>query len=127
MNWNEIGTQIIIGVIGVVISGLGVLVTYLINKYIKNDELKHTINSLHELVRDVVLEVQQTYVEEMKSKNLFDENAQKLAFERCLETIKVNMPIKVKEWLKSNYTDIEGYLRTLIEAQVKLLKIGGNK
>ena len=31
MNWSEIGTQVILGIIGVVISGLGALITYLIN------------------------------------------------------------------------------------------------
>ena len=37
MNWNEIGTQVILSVLGVVISGLGIAFTYVINKYIKND------------------------------------------------------------------------------------------
>lgn len=125
MNWNEIGTQVILGIIGVLISGLGIIITYLINKYIKNAELKQIMNSLSDLVRNAVLEIQQIYVDEMKCKNIFDKEAQKLAIERCLETIKANMPKKVEEWLKSNYSDIEGYLRTLVEAQVKLLKIGG--
>lgn len=125
MNWNEIGTQIILSIIGVVVSGLGILITYVINKYVKNDELKQIMNSLNELVKTSVLEIQQIYVDEMKCKNVFDKNAQKLAIERCLENIKANMPIKVKSWLESNYTNVDAYLRTLIEAQVKLLKIGG--
>ncbi len=126
MNWNEIGTQVILSVLGVVISGLGIVFTYVINKYIKNDELKQIMNSLNDLVKNSVLEIQQIYVDEMKCKNIFDKEAQKLAIERCLNTIKANMPKKVEEWLKSNYTDVEGYLKTLIEAQIKLIKIGGN-
>lgn len=125
MNWNEIGTQVILSIIGVIVSGLGILITYVINKYVKNDELKQIMNSLSDLVRTSVLEIQQIYVDEMKCKNIFDMNAQKLAVERCLETVKANMPIKVKQWLESNYTNVDGYLKTLIEAQVKLLKIGG--
>ena len=36
MNWAEIGTQVIVGIIGVLLTGLGTLITFLINKYIKN-------------------------------------------------------------------------------------------
>ncbi|MBO7691549.1 MAG: hypothetical protein J6T10_02805 [Methanobrevibacter sp.] len=125
MDWNAIGTQVIIGIVGVIISGLGIFVTYLINKWVKNDELKQIMNSLYQLVKSAVLEIQQTYVDQMKKDNIFDYEAQKLAVEKCIKTIKANMPIKVEEWLKSNFKDIEAYLKTLIEAQVKLIKIGG--
>jgi len=125
MNWNEIGTQLIIGIIGVVISALGIFVTYLINKWVKNDELKQIMTSLYQLVESAVLDIQQTYVDEMKKNNMFDYEAQKIAVEKSLKVIKANMPIKVESWLKSNYIDIDNYLRTLIEAQVKSLKIGG--
>ena len=125
MNWNEIGTQVIIGVLGIVISGLGIFFTYLINRFIKNDELKQIMNSLNELVKSAVLEIQQVYVDELKKNKAFDCEAQNRAIQRCLDTVKTNMPIKVETWLKSNFKDVEGYLKTLIEAQVKLLKIGG--
>lgn len=124
MDWNQIGTQVIIAILGVVISGLGIVFTYLINRFIKNDELKQIMTSLNELIKSAVLEIQQIYVDELKKNNVFDYEAQKRAIEKCLETIKANMPKKVEEWLKSNFNDIEGYLRTQIEAQVKLLKIG---
>lgn len=125
MDWNQIGTQIIIGIVGVIVSGLGIFFTYLINRFIKNDELKQIMNSLKELVKSAVLDIQQTYVDELKKNGAFDYEAQKRAVEKCLDTIKANMPLKVETWLKSNFKDIEGYLRTLIEAQVKLIKIGG--
>ena len=35
MDWAEILTQIILGVMGVLITGLGTLITFLINKYVK--------------------------------------------------------------------------------------------
>ena len=60
MDWNGIATEIILGVVGLVMSALGILITYLINKYIKNDELKGIVNSLNELVRNSVLEIYQT-------------------------------------------------------------------
>lgn len=122
MNWSEIATQIILSVLGVVISGVGVLLTYFINKYIKNDKLKTVLNSLNDLVRNSVAEVYQTYVEALKKGNMFDEKAQKEALERCLNIINTNMTKDIKEWLEANQSDIESYLKSLIEAQVALLK-----
>lgn len=127
MNWNEIGNQLIIGIIGILISGLGIYVTYLINKFIKDKDLKEIILSLNEVVQQCVLTTYQTYVEELKCKNEFTLEAQKLALEHCLELIKVNLPLKVKTWLEANYEDIDRYLKTLIEAQIGLLKNGGKK
>lgn len=127
MNWNEIGTQLIIGIVGIIISGLSIYVTYLINKWIKDKDLKEIILSLNEVVQQAVLNIYQTYVEELKCKNEFTLEAQKLALERCLLLIKANIPIKVKEWLETNYEDIDRYLKSLIEAQIGLLKNGGKK
>ena len=122
MDWNGIATEIILGVVGLVMSALGILVTYLINKYIKNDELKGIVNSLNELVRNSVLEIYQTYVEALKKGGIFDEMAQNEALERCLALINRNMPEKVHAWLEANYGDIEAYLKSLIESQIGLLK-----
>lgn len=122
MDWNGIATEIILGVVGLVMSALGILITYLINKYIKNDELKGIVNSLNELVKNSVLEIYQTYVEALKKGGIFDEKSQKEALERCLTLINRNMPEKVRAWLEANYGDIEAYLKSLIEAQIGLLK-----
>ena len=122
MDWNGIATEIILGVVGLVMSAIGVLITYLINKYIKNDELKGIVNSLNELVRNSVLEVYQTYVESLKKGGIFNETAQNEALERCLALINRNMPENVHAWLEANYCDIEAYLKSLIEAQIGLLK-----
>ena len=122
MDWGEILTNIILSVVGVLISGLGVYVTYLINKHIKNEQLKRIVNSLKDLIQHSVLEVQQTYVDALKKAGSFDLEAQKQALERCLNNIKVNMPSDVENWLKANYTDVESYLKSLVEAQIGYLK-----
>ena len=127
MNWNEIGTQLIIGIVGVIISALGVYITYLINKWVKDKDLKEIVLSLNQVVQQAVLTIYQTYVEELKCKNEFTLEAQKLALDRCLSLIKTNIPIKVKTWLEANYEDIDRYLKSLIEAQIGLLKNGGKK
>ena len=127
MNWGQIGTEIIISLAGVLISALGVFITYLINKFIKDQKAKDIINSLHQVVRDSVLEVYQVYVQELKEKDLFNRDAQKMALGRCLELIKTNMSNDVKTWLEANVGDINTYLKSLIEAQIGLLKNSGGK
>ena len=94
-------------------------------KYIKNDQLKTILNSLHELVRNAVLEIQQTYVDALKKGGIFDEKAQKEALARCLEVINTNMPKEIKTWLDANVSNIEEYLKGLIEAQIAANHIGG--
>ena len=122
MDWNAIGTEFILSLIGLMITVLGSIFTLLISKYIKNDKIKKTVASLHELVRDSVLNIYQTYVEEMKEHGMFSREAQKEALERCFELIKTNMPQDVKTWLEANFSDLEGYLKSLIESQIGMLK-----
>lgn len=122
MDWAEIGTQVILGIIGVLITGLGTLVTLLINKYVKNDKLKGILSSLNEVVQKAVSEVYQTYVEALKKDGMFDEAAQKEALNKALEIIKTNASKDVMDWLKANYTDIDVYLKSQIEAMIGLLK-----
>jgi hypothetical protein len=122
MNWESVLTEVILSVVGIVFSALGALVTYWISKRIKDEKLKGIMNSLHELVKDATLEVYQTYVEGLKERNLFDLEAQKTALSKALAIIKGNMPQEVGEWLKTNASDLEGYLKSMIEAQIALLK-----
>lgn len=122
MNWAEIGTQIITGIIGVLIAGLGTFITVLINKYVKNDKLKTILNSLNETVRNAVSEVYQTYVEALKKDGMFDAEAQKEALNKALIIIKTNLPTGALDWVKENYSDIDAYFRSLIEATIGLLK-----
>lgn len=122
MDWNAIGTQVILGIIGVLITGLGTLITVLINKYVKNDKLKNILSSLNEVVQKAVSEVYQTYVEALKKDGMFNKEAQEEALNKALEIIKTNAPKDVMNWLNSNYTDIDAYLKSQIEAVIGLLK-----
>ena len=122
MNWAEIGTQIIVGIIGVLLTGLGTLITFLINKYIKNDKLKTILSSLNETVRNAVSEVYQTYVEALKKDGMFDTEKQKEALNKALEIIKTNLPKDVMKWVQENYIDIDSYFKSQIEAVIGLLK-----
>ena len=127
MDWAQIGTQVILGIIGVLITGLGTLITFLINKYVKNDRLKSILSSLNETIRNAVSEVYQTYVEALKHDGMFDADAQKEALGRALEIIKCNLPADVMNWVKENYSDIDAYFKSQIEAVIGLLKNNASK
>lgn len=127
MNWEQILTDIILSLAGVLFSALGIVVTYLVNKFVKDQKAKDIVNSLNNLVRNSVLEIYQVFVQELKEKGLFNREAQGRAREACLNLIKTNMSNEVKEWLEANYSDITGYLTGLIEAQIGALKNSGGK
>lgn len=122
MNWESILTEVILSVLGVVFTALGGLVSYWISKKIKDDKLRGIMTSLNDVVKKATLEVYQTYVEGLKEKNIFDVEAQKTALSRALKIIETNCTQEVKEWLKSNVSDVQEYLKGLIEAQIALLK-----
>ena len=117
----------IVGIIGVLITGLGTLITLLINKYVKNDKLKTILSSLNETIKNAVSEVYQTYVEALKKDGMFDADAQKQALEKALEIIKTNLPADVMNWVKENYEDIDSFFKSQIEAVIGLLKNNNSK
>ena len=125
MDWNSILTEVFIGIVGLVLTVVGSVIAVLIDKYVKNEKLKTTINSFHELTRSSVLTIYQTYVEELKDKDMFDKKAQKSALQACLMLIKGNMSQNVKQWLTDNVSDIDGYIKDEIEAQIGALKNSG--
>lgn len=127
MDWAQIGTEVILGIIGVLISGLGAIVTYLINKYVKDAKLKNILSSLNTVAKNAASEVYQTYVEALKDKNMFTKEAQEEALNKALEIIKNNLPSEVMQWVTENYADINAYFKSLIESAIGLLKNSGKK
>ena len=122
MNWNEIGTQLVIAIGSILISGAGLLVTYFINKFIKNDKLKRLMNELNVLVQNSVNEVYQTYVDDLKKGGVFNKEWQKEALTKALELMRNNMSADLSKWLNENHTNVTEYLKGLVEAQIGLLK-----
>ena len=111
---------------------LGVLTTYLV-KLIrkKNEELdakvskevsKKYIDMLADTITDCVISTNQTYVDALKEANAFDKEAQKKAFELTYNKIMNVLTEDAKEYLTTIYGDLEIYITTKIESEVKLYK-----
>lgn len=123
--WSEIIKEVILYVLGFVLTATFSAITVLINKHIKNEQAKDAASSFNELVRVSVLEVYQTCVEELKGKNIFDATAQKTALNAAIKLVRENMPARVERWLCENYEDADAYIITNIEATIGALKNSG--
>lgn len=115
-----------------VIPLLGILTTYLV-KLIrkKNKELdekvsnkisKKYIDMLADTITDCVVSTNQTYVDALKEANAFDKEAQKKAFELTYNKIMNVLTEDAKEYLTTIYGDLEIYITTKIESEVKSYK-----
>lgn len=111
---------------------LGILTTYLV-KLIrkKNEELdakvskevsKKYIDMLADTITDCVISTNQTYVDALKAANAFDKEAQEKAFELTYNKIMNVLTEDAKEYLTTIYGDLEIYITTKIESEVKLYK-----
>lgn len=120
--WEQIGTELILSLIGIIVTGLGLVITHLINKYVKNDTVRGYLNELREIVFDVVQEVQQTYVDDMKAQGFFNKEAQQEACERALNIINNSLSKELKDWLDKTYPDAQQFIITLIESTICSMK-----
>ncbi|MGI6689800.1 MAG: hypothetical protein ACOX63_02955 [Christensenellales bacterium] len=87
-----------------------------------SDHVKNTIETVTNLVADVVRYVSQTYVDTLKKDGTFTKERQiealNMAYDRALSMISD----RSKETIESVFGDVGTYLLTLIEAQVGVQK-----
>ena len=115
-----------------VIPLLGILTTYLVklirkknkelDEKVSNNISKKYIDMLADTITDCVISTNQTYVDALKEANAFDKEAQKKAFELTYNKIMNVLTEDAKEYLTTIYGDLEIYITTKIESEVKLYK-----
>lgn len=107
---------------------LGILTKYLVD-YLsaKRDELKQKttselaqkyIDMAYSTVRNCVIATNQTYVENLKKNNAFDESSQKEAFNRTMTAVLSVLTEDAKSYITEITGDLNVYLTSLIEAEV---------
>ena len=122
MTWNEVIMYIIETVLKLIVL---VIVPYLFNQIrlkLKNDTQIKYLGMFEQLVKDAVSQVQQTYVENMKAEDLFDEKAQIEAFDMVKSTVLNMMNDRMMKIVIEAVGDFDEYLRNKIEAQVFAIK-----
>lgn len=88
-------------------------------KQAATDEEERILESIRVTVTDAVNYVNQTFVDSLKNKGEFTKDNQKIAFKLALDNIQSNLTDKAKEFITTNYGDIQTWLSTKIEVSVK--------
>lgn len=129
MDWFEIANKVCQTLLPLVLTALSITLMSYINK--KIDEGKEKSDSdltdkyltmFQDTIEDAVLATTQTYVEALKNKNMFDEEAQKYAFNLTYEAIMKVLTDDAKKYIESAVGDLETYITNKIESTVKLSK-----
>jgi N-methylhydantoinase B/oxoprolinase/acetone carboxylase alpha subunit len=122
MTWNEVIMYIIETMLKLIVV---VIIPYLFNQIrikLQNDTQIKYLGMFEQLVKDAVSQVQQTYVENMKAEDLFDEKAQIEAFDMVKSTVLNMMNDRMMKIVMEAVGDFDEYLRNKIEAQVFAIK-----
>lgn len=90
-----------------------------IAKRTENAKLERYINTVTSVLTDAVLEVEQTYVDQLKKDGEFTEESQKIAKAKALEIAERLITQDGKAAVEQVYGDFEAYALTKIEALVK--------
>lgn len=113
----DIGIAMLIALGGAAIAFLKAKITEA-NTNSDNDTANRIRWEVAEAVEDAVTAVNQTFVEELKSKNLFDKEKQEEAFERALEGTIDALSRETVDFINNTYGDINIWLIDKIEAAV---------
>lgn len=123
--YDEIINMIIIAIISTLASVLLRLLNIYINKakeQIDNEKINLYIDKVGDIVKSSVLATEQTLVKSAKSSNSWSLDLQKKAFNECLNNVKTILGHQGLALLKDVCGDIDKYIGTLIESNVKELR-----
>jgi hypothetical protein len=88
-----------------------------------DSEVAHKyLDMLEDTIMKSVISTTQTYVETLKGKNAFDAEAQKTAFKMSYNAVMSTLTDEAKTYLTTIVADLESYITTRIEYNVKVCK-----
>ena len=88
-------------------------------KYDQYAKVEELINSI---VYDAVKTTNQIFVEDMKEQGLFDEEAQKEAYQITKESVEACLTESLKKILSKMVDDVDTYIKNKIESTVNVYK-----
>lgn len=106
-----------------VISLLGAKLVSWLSTKIKNEKANKMIKTATEIVVSSVKTVFQTYVDALKKEGKFDKESQILALTKAKDIALSQMTEDVKEFIQTNYGELDLWLTTQIEATINTLKM----
>ena len=122
MEWRQILTEIIISILGIIITVVSGYIIAWINSKIKDEKIKRILNDALKIVSNGVDYVYQTYVEELKGSTLWDADAMKEASNRAMEYINANLTEEAKAFISKNGKDLAEWIKEQIEIAIQKSK-----
>lgn len=116
---NTIIVPVLLAVSGFIIAWLQAK-TKQINTDNKNEKLAKYINMAEGIITSSVLSITQTYVDAAKKNGLWDATSRKTAFEMACVNVRNLMTKEMQNVLSEAYADLNGWIKTKIEENVKL-------
>ena len=117
----------------VLLPAIPVIVTYVVKTLkahieakiadVNNKDVAEYLTQICDIISQVVTSTTQTYVDALKAQGKFDANAQKQAFEKTKTAILSMLSEEARDLLEKLYGDVDTWLETKIEQEVKIQKI----
>ena len=117
--FSEIIITLIVGIISYFVVFIRKQITEFINKKIENEKIKNGLETANNIVEQAVLYVTQTYVDELKGKDIFDAESQKTALQKAKDSAYAMFNDDILEIVQSTYGDFEEWMNTKIEEVVR--------
>lgn len=120
--FKEIFSEVLVTLIFAIFSYIVVYIrnqiTEITKEKIKNEKVKQYIETANSIVEQAVLSVTQTYVDELKGKDLFSSEAQKTALQKAKDSANAMFNADIVQTICDNYGDFDEWLATKIEETV---------
>lgn len=113
---------IVTAVILPLISYLGFRLTTYLNNKIKDEKARTLLTKATEIVTNATRSVFQTYVESLKAAGNFGPESQKIALTKAKDIVLNELTSDVKDFITTNYGDLNDWITNQIEATINLLK-----
>lgn len=118
--------KILLSAIGIIATALATwgserLISW-INLKIKNTKYSKYLSDAVYLTTRVVKATYQTYVQALKEKNMFTEEAQKEALAKAKDNIVSQLSTEAKDYIEKNFNDVGKWIESTIESVLYDLK-----
>ena len=118
--------NILFTALGIIVTGLATwlssaLVKFL-NEKIKDKRLTNWLTQIVDIITSAVKFTYQTYVEELKDKDIFTKKAQEKALNQTYERVKNQLSKEAVKFIEENYGDVEKWIKEKIEVVIYSLK-----
>lgn len=127
--------EILLNVLSCVVTAVVIpLITLLGSKLIKwisskidNEKTEKYVTDATNIVLDAVKCVFQTYVDTLKKEGSFDKDAQLTSLNKAKDIVLAQLSDDIKDYIKTNFGDVDTWVTTQIEASINTLKSANQK